>query len=130
MNEPFTLFPGFDSPPCRAATPEEKWVASLRRKYRSSEQVQAERCYGAVRNWSVFKKFVVGLRAAILLWHRNKDDFRTLTKVVWDAAGQMPEGGWLIDFNEHKQRCYLRNGLIDLAKILCREIEETEGERA
>ena len=128
MSEPSPLFPGFASPPNREPTPEETWLAGLRRKYRSAPQVIAERGYGSLRNWTIFKRFVVGLRAAIVLWKRDQeDDYRTLTKVVWDAAGSMPEGGCLIDFNERSQRCHLRNGLMELAKILCEEIEAQEG---
>lgn len=125
----FVLFPGFETPPNRVPTEAETALARLRAKYMAMPEVQRERCYGAVRNWSLFKNYVEWLRAEIALWKANQRQHASLTALAWHVAGEVynRDGLKLMDFNEHHQRCYLRNGLIALCKLLCDEVDERNG---
>jgi len=97
---------------------------TLRERYLALPNVQREAYFGATKNWSVFKRHIDSLRNALYRWKIAEDDRRGLSAVIWDATETMPDGHELLHFNERRQRFYLLNGLWDLCRLFCDDINQ------
>jgi hypothetical protein len=86
---------------------------------------QDERPARALANFrSFFAPHVEALRAGIAEYLEGAHPARTLTGVIWHVDAAM-ESLVFTDFNEQSQKCFLRFGAVELAKVLCRELEDT-----
>lgn len=83
----------------------------------------------AKRNWPFFNRYLEDIRNEIRLWKAGYKSHDTLTALLWNVSQRVynrGDGLQLMDFSDRHQRCFLRRGLKDLGKLLCREVEEHE----
>lgn len=86
-----------------------------------------------LRHWPLFEPYVDELRREIAAWYEGSIQHHTLTALLWHVGQRIynrGEGLKLLGVNPGNNRLHLQFGLLELGKILCREVEERKGQQA
>ncbi|HEV2207327.1 MAG TPA: hypothetical protein VG167_01015 [Verrucomicrobiae bacterium] len=98
------------------------YIAELKHQFRDYPQpVEDTRYVSAVRNFRRFFPWIPLLYQRLHYWDAHRHLWGgTLTGCAWHVAGEVysQRGLVLMGFNENRQQCFLRAGLIALCKVL------------